>query len=287
MRRFIALLAWLLVAGPLGAADLSVVGSDLLGEKFSAGMMAFAKRAGLPLRLEFTGSRAGAETMQQGKADLALLVYAPDELPPGPPLVVRTVAWHTAVVVVPKTMPLEEISYRELQGIFGENQGLSLRRWSDLGVTGEWAGRPIVPVMGGPGGGLAGDLFRARLPVPRLLGVVHVEPDPTAALRRLGGKEGGIAILPMPPVQAEFKVLPVAAHPRDRAFLPTADNIFTGDYPLRLPLNVVFRADAARRLLPLLRFLYSEEAVALWQEAQLMALPPQARAGQVTEFEGM
>ena len=71
------------------------------------------------------------------------------------------------------------------------------------------------------------------------------------------------------------------------AFLPTAENIFSGDYPIRLPLHVVFRADAAKRLLPLLRFLHGGEALPLWQGAQVMPLPATAREGQMLELEGM
>ena len=97
-----------------------------------------------------------------------------------------------------------------------------------------------------------------------------------------------MALVPaLPPGRKDLKALPVSRGTRDAAFGPTPDNLNSGDYPIRLPLQVVFRADAAKRVLPLLRFLYGDEAVQLWQDVQLIPLPPSARTGQVAEFEAM
>ncbi len=293
MRLSTIIFSLLLVAVPLRAADavLTVAGSDLLGPDFSAGVTAFAKRAGLTVTLKLAGSRAGLEAMQAGKADLALLVFADDEKPPAAPLVARPVAFCTAAVVVPAGLPLEQVTFRQLQQVFSASESSPPKFWFNLGLSpnDDWGRRPVSPILCGPGGGLSYDLFRHKvLATPALRAAVAVADDPPAAQRQVIAADGGIAILPLPPVgRRDLKTLPVARGSREVAFLPTAESIFSGDYPIRLPVQVVFRSDAAKRLLPLLRFLYGADAVPLWQGAQLVPLPANAREGQVLEFEAM
>jgi phosphate transport system substrate-binding protein len=282
------LLLLLIAAVPALQADLTVVGCDLLGPEFSIGLGAAARRDGFPVKLDLAGSRLGLDTLQAGKADLALLVFSPKETPPGAPFVARTVAYHTAVVVVPAGLPLAQISFSQLRDLFSDSEGASsYARWSDFGITTpEWAGAKILLGMSGSGGGLSYDLFRYDVLLsPGLRPTIRIDEDGAAALKRVAVPEGGLTIVPsLPAGQAGLRVVPVARGMRDVAFLPTPENVNTGDYPIRLPLYVVFRADAKPRLLPLLRYLYSNEAVALWQGAQLVPLPPQVRSQQVQEF---
>ncbi len=282
----------LLAAVPLHAADFVVVGSDLLGEKFSPALTAVALRAGLTLKLQLTGSRAGLDALQAGQADLALLVFAPQEKPPGAPFVMRPVAYHTVVAIVPAGLPLEQVSFAQLRAIYCASEGdQPPKNWADLGVplSNEWAHLGVNPVISGPGGGLAYDLFRHMvLPSPGLRTVVTVESDGPAALNRLVGGANGVAIVAaLPPGRKDLKALSVSRGTRDVPFPPTAENIVSGDYPIRLPLQAVFRADAAKRLLPLLRLLHGDAAAALWLDAQLVPLPASARAGQMAELEAM
>jgi phosphate transport system substrate-binding protein len=294
VRHFLAALLGLLLpitVARAAAPAVTVAGSDLLGPEFSAGVSAFAKRANLSVALRLTGSRAGLEALQAGRADLALLMFAPDERPPAAPYVARPVAFCTAVVVVPAALPLEQVTFAQLRALYAAAEPAPPKFWFNLGLSAgdEWGRRSVVPVICGPGGGLSFDLFRHQvLAAPALRAAVIVADDPSAGLRQVAALEGGIAVLPLAPVgRRDLKALAVARGTREVAFPPTAENIFSGDYPLRLPVHVVFRADAVKRLLPLLRFLYGADAAPLWQGAQLMPLPATAREGQVIEFEAM
>ncbi len=282
------LLLFLLAAIPAARADLTVVGSDLMGKNFATGLAALAGRAQVAVRLDLTGSRVGLEKLRAGQADLALLVFSSQETPPGAPFVARPVAYHTAVMVVPASLPLAQVSYAQLRDLFSDSEGAADNvRWSDLGVTDpQWAGKKIILLMSGSGGGLSYDLFRRTvLLTPGLRPTVQVDLDGPAALKHTAVAEGGLAIVPsLPAGQNQLRLVPVARGLHDVAFLPTPENVHTGDYPIRLPLHVVFRADATARVLPLLRILYGTEAVALWQEAQLVPLPPQSRDQQVQDW---
>jgi phosphate transport system substrate-binding protein len=278
----------LLTAIPAARADLVVVGSDLMGQNFATGLTTLAGQAKVAVQLDLTGSRVGLEKLRAGQADLALLVFSTQETPPGAPFVARPVAYHTAVVVVPASLPLAQVSYAQLRDLFSDNEGAAtLVHWSDLGVTDpNWAAGKILLWMSGSGGGLSYDIFQHTvLPTPGLRSTVQVDLDGPAALKHTAVPEGGLAIVPsLPAGQDQLRVVPVARGLHDVAFLPTPENVHTGDYPIRLPLYVVFRSDARARVLPLLRILYGPEAVALWQGAQLVPLPPQARDQQVQDW---
>jgi phosphate transport system substrate-binding protein len=268
-------------------AEVRVVGSDLLGSDFTSGLMAYSKRNDLGLKLAMEGSRTGLEQLKAGQADLAVVVFSPGEKPPEAPFVALPVAYHTAVVVVPASLPLTQITYAQLNAIYGDDAQSGIKRWTDLGVTGEWAQRNILPNIPGPGGGLTYDLFRYTvLTAPALKPTVGVQAGLTETLTRIRGDEGGMAIMPLLPAnQPRLKALLVARGGHDVAFGPTQENIHSGDYPIRLPVYLVFRKDAARSMQSALRYLLSEDAVPLWEKAQLVPLPIQVRNQQIFELE--
>ncbi|CAM2770764.1 PstS family phosphate ABC transporter substrate-binding protein [Rariglobus hedericola] len=268
-------------------AEVRLVGSDLLGKDFTTALAAYSKRNDLGIKLALEGSRAGMEQLQSGRADLGLMVFSPGEKPPEAPYVVLPVAYHTLAVVVPATLPLSQITFGQLNTIYGDDAQSGLKRWSDLGVTGEWANRNILPNITGPGGGITYDLFRYTvLAAPSLKPTVGVQTTLSNTLTRIRGDEGGIAVLPlMPATQTRLKTLLVARGAQDVAFGPTPENLHSGDYPVRLPVYLVFRKDAAKQLQTTLRYLLSEEAVPLWEGAQLVPLPIQARNQMIFDLE--
>lgn len=268
-------------------AEIRLVGSDLFGQKFGDSLKAYSKRNDLGLNLALDGSGVGMERLKAGKADLALIVFSPGEKPPGDPYIALPVAYHTAVVVVPATLPLSQITYAQLNTIYGDDSTAGLKRWSDLGVTGEWANRGILPNITGPGGGITFDLFRYTvLTAPVLKPTVNVQAGVAESLSRIRGDEGGVAIMPLlPPNQPRLKTLLVARGAQDVAFGPTPENLHTGDYPIRLPIYLVFRKDAAKRLQSTVRYFLSEDAIPLWENAQLVPLPIQVRNQQIFDLE--
>ncbi|MDF3058425.1 MAG: hypothetical protein K0R17_2640 [Rariglobus sp.] len=285
--RFTSLLLILSFFLSVGRAEVRVVGSDLFGKKFSETLTAHAKRNDLGLTLMLEGSRAGLEQLRSGRADLGLMVFAPGEKPPEAPFVSIPVAYHTAVIVVPASLPLTQITFSQLNSIYGDDSQSGLKRWNDLGVTGEWAHRNILPNIPGPGGGITFDLFRYTvLTAPALKPTVGVQAGLAETLARIRGEEGGMAVMPLlPGNQPRLKMLLVGRTAQDVAFGPTAENIHSGDYPIRLPVYLVFRKDAARRLQTTMRYLLSEDAVPMWEQAQLVPLPIQARNQQIFDLE--
>jgi len=268
-------------------ADVRIVGSDLLGKDFTDAVATYSKRNELGLKLSLEGSRSGIEQLQSGLADLGLLVFSPGEKRPEAPFVMLPVAYHTVAVVVPSTLSLTQITFAQLNMIYGDDAQSNLKRWRDLGVTGEWANANILPNIPGGAGGITYDLFRYTvLKAPTLKPTVGVQASLAATLTRIRGDEGGIAVLPlMPENQPRLKTLLVAKGAQDVAFGPTSENLHSGDYPIRLPVYLVFRKDAAKRLQPVLKYFLSEDAVRLWEGAQLVPVPIQARNQMIFDLE--
>jgi len=287
-RLLLVCLASLTLVAPLcSAAGLRLVGSDLLREALSPAIEEFSRNNELPVQVSLEGSGVGIENLLQGRAELGLIAFGPGDARPRDPYVVLPVAYFTAVFVMRESIPITQLNYRQLASIFGEGEGATFRRWGELGVSGPWSARSISAVVSGQEGAMALNLFRhLALRTPQLQVHVHMLDTPAEAQARVSGDEGGIALLPLPPEDlGMLKTLLVAGGDRNVAYGPTPENVHSGDYPLRLPLNLVFHKSDLAQLQPLLRHLLSEEMLPAWRKAGVMALPIQARNQQIFDLE--
>ena len=281
--RFFALL--LLCLTPLAgfASGLRVVGSDLLGEDFAEALAVFSKRENVALTTAFAGSRAGMDDLKNGRAEVALVAFAPDEAQPeSTAYVVRPLAYRIAVVAAPEHLGLTQISYNALDGFFGASGPAGFAIWRDVGVAGPAAQLGVsTHVLEGEVGGLSVDLFsRAALRVPKTKPSVQRHDRFETLQIQVTAPEGGLAVLPyVPPAGSGLRALLVAKAEGEPAFGPTADNIHAGDYPLRLPVYVAYRAENEAKLGALLAFLWSEEAArSLAKNPVLTPVPASARS---------
>jgi phosphate transport system substrate-binding protein len=284
-----AFAASLFVSSLAGAEPIRLVGSDLLAEALRPNLTEFAKQNDIELALDLRGSRLGMESLQGGKADLALLVFAAQDPKPGPEFSSSICGYLTSVIVVPADISLNQISFPQLAGIFGANELTNHKRWSDVGALGSWAPRTISAMALRRSAGLSLDLFRYNvLQKPELKPTVAQLDAPADVYARLTGEEGGIAILPTPPpAGSKLKVLLVSKGSKagDVAYPPTSENLHTGDYPLRLPVHVVFRKGEASKVGRVIKHLLADETAPVLQAAGVVPLPVQARNQLIFDIE--
>ncbi|MEY2882188.1 MAG: hypothetical protein RLZZ15_4568 [Verrucomicrobiota bacterium] len=271
--------AFLLPCAAALAADVRVVGSDLLGAAFSKTLAGAAAESGTRLALALEGSRPGLDELKSARAHLAVVVLtAGDEKEfaefRGVPL-----AFHGVVVLVPDAAPLEQIALDQLDGAFGVGGPLLITRWGDFGLKGEWAANVVSPQVPAVGTSLITEYFRHRVLKDRAFkSNLGRYGTPEELSIRLAGASRAIAIATaVPPTALRVKILPVAVRVGEPAFLPTPENLVSGDYPLRLPVRVLFRADAPPSVTALVRFLLGEETARALAAAELVPLPPAAR----------
>jgi phosphate transport system substrate-binding protein len=270
-------------------AALRVAGSDLLGLDFSKAVYDFAARSGARVALAFDGSRPGAEALRLGRADLGLLVLPAEEFEPLAAFRRLPLAYQRVLVLVPGACPLEQVSIEQLARIFGADSGSGTVRWGDLGVQGGWGTSAVSAMAPEAGAGLALELFRHAV-----LGGRGLKPNlqryrTAAELSAEFGRDSTVMALAseLPADLAGAKVVPIVVASGQPALFPTPENLHAGRYPLRLSLQVVYPADKAAALGPLLRFLFSEEAALVLARAGLAALPVGARADQLRRLDAL
>lgn len=269
------------------AQPVRVVGSDLLAANVGPEIARFAKAADTDIAATLEGSRLAMEKLEKGEADLGLLVFAPGDPLPGEAFKVATAGYLTAVFVAPSSVSINQLHYGQLGGVFGATESVNYSRWSDIGVTGPRGSRSITAMVA-RGTGLSADLMRNTVLVTPEFKATVVRFDKLDELyARMATEEGGLAVVAVPPPAKDerFKVLLISKNAREVAYGPTPENLHTGDYPLRLPVQLVFRKTDAKRLNFLLRHLLSDETTGVFLRDGVITLPVQARNQLVFELE--
>ena len=266
---FAVVFSFLAAAAP--AAEIRVVGSDLLGEGFARAVAEFARGDGTAVKLDLRGTRPGADALETGRADVGIFLLPAAERAPSGAMVSRTMGYQVAAVVVAPTSPLTQVTVAQLRGIFGE------------------AGpKDRTPLAVSPRAGLAWPLFqRVILQEAAPKAAVEFSPSGAALAQRLREAENSIGVAGLAAAGAGLRALAVAAGPTDPACLPTPENVHAGAYPLRMVLHVSFPRAQAPELQRFLKFLLSDETAAALASADLVPLPAGVRNQLVFELEEM
>ncbi len=278
-RVFLAAVALAATTLGLHADPLRFTGSDLVGESLRTHLADAVAERDLQLQFSQRGSRLGLTALREGRADIGLLVLAPDDPKPGDTLSSAVMGYLTCIVAAPQSVSINQITFPQLAGVFGASEQQAYRRWSELGVLGDWAPRSISALAISRRQSLALDLFRHQvLKTPELKPNVAQLESVADIYARLRGEEGGIAILPEPPPAGSgLKVLLLAKGAQDVAYGPTPENLHTGDYPLRIPVLLVFPRGEGGRLRDVIRALLAEDTIPALQSSGIIPLPVQAR----------
>jgi phosphate transport system substrate-binding protein len=266
-------------------ADTRIVGSDLMGIEFTRELLAFATTKSQTIALAFDGSRRGLQELKAGRADLALLV-APPNAEPLEAFVSVPIGYHAVIVAVPSSCPLTEITLAQLARAFGDDASPLPLRWESLGVTNAWAADQIVPLAPTSGSSLLADYFRHTVLGDHEWKSITRRYATTAELRlQFADETKAIALVAHErELPAGVKMLAVAADAQRRACLPTAANLRASEYPLRLPLNVMFRRGRGDELADLLRFFLSDSAAGLLERANIIPIPASARVEELAQL---
>ena len=86
-----------------------------------------------------------------------------------------------------------------------------------------------------------------------------------------------IAVLPYLPDNEKIKALMVSADSESPAFGPTGNNIYYGDYPIRLPFQIVYKKDRESELSEALRIILSDQVTEALRKNHLFVLPDAIR----------
>lgn len=250
---------------------------------------------GIKLEYRMYGTSSAVPALWNGVADIAILgeeidplaVRTFERVKHHPPLTVNIFTGsvdirnidYAQMVFVNKQNPLSRISLTELDAIFGEEHlrgaPANIRTWGQLGLTGEWAEKPVVPY-----GWRIDDSFGIFLEQYLLEGshrwncalheFSHIQrPDGTIydhgqqILDALANDRYGIAISNIRYAGPNVKPLALAVTPKGPFIPVTKQTLIDGTYPLARYIPAVIDREPGRPIDPklkeFLRYLLSRE----------------------------
>lgn len=260
------------------AAD--VVGSDLVKEIVVPRISKLSKAPSV----ELMGTLPARRALASGKANLALIFVKEGDTEPTAPdgLFLNRYLWANAaaIVVVHKNNPFGQINLEELKGIYAKESRVSFNDWSDF-RNGNLA-EPISPLVYSPTGSFTQEFFQGFVMEGEdWKSGVRQRVEWSAVLDSLAARFGIIAVMPGLPAGSPGKVLPVSDGREGRpkvAYFPDEMNIYTGDYPLRLPLYLYVRTDKEREMREVMLWLFSDEVAEKLKAQGLYPCPKSIRA---------
>jgi phosphate transport system substrate-binding protein len=257
----------------LAAAELRIVGTDLLGTDFSRALYDCGARHHLPVVVALDGSRPAIAELESNRADMGIVVWPAEVQRPAVGYESIVLGYRIVVVLVPADSPIRELNLPQVAAIFGTGQPVSINRSSELGFAeqGEGPLRLLVPSIGS---GTGEEYFRhAVLGGNALKAHVARYRSESELVSRLTTESQAIALAEGISCATGTRCLALAAEASQPAFLPTSENIHAGQYPLRLPIHLVFRTDRRANAEPLIEFLTSAAAASLLARENIVAAP--------------
>ena len=276
MLRHLTLAALAAFATPAFAADLT--GSDIAGPLAAPTLRTIAPN----VSTEFTGTFDALNALRSGKT-LAVLAFIPKgELPPevkSGEWGAAAVAYQPVIVAVNRANKASEIDLPTLAGLYGEINDTKFDTWRCLPAS-ELTQGPLA-ITPHPGKGVTVSHFRSEV----LAGGSYRKgtrfaADSDDAESRATTTVNAITLLPRLPKSGNLKVLAVSdSRPGkpSKAYFPTDSNIHAGDYPLSVPLFVIFRKADAAKAAPAVRAALSNEFCNSLETNGLRATPENIR----------
>lgn len=186
--------------------------------------------------------------------------------------------------------PIRQLSYAQLDAAFSSTRhrgGTAIKTWGDLGLTGEWANRPVHLYGIKPWNGFEEFIRQRVLSVPGKRGEwndqIHFDDTFFAVARRVAADPDALGYTGLSAVDSEVKIVPVTTG-EGPALEPNYKNVAMADYPLTRLVYLNTNAPKGKPLDPALaefaRFIVSREgqAVILKQGIYLPLRAKQASA---------
>ncbi len=147
----------------------------------------------------------------------------------------------TSIILVAKDNPIKGLTYKQLDQIYSKSHkrgGGDITTWGELGLTGEWANRPIHTYGLKPPNGieqfvkwkvLQNGEWRDGIQNVKGQGFIHAF---TVASNDMHTQIGGLTYALLANVTPDVRVVPLAEKDGDPFIMPTIDTVYHHTYPL-------------------------------------------------------
>ncbi|WP_269458153.1 PstS family phosphate ABC transporter substrate-binding protein [Yersinia pseudotuberculosis] len=225
------------------SGNLSSVGSDTLANLMSLWANDFNHHyPGVNLQIQAAGSSTAPAALAAGATQLGPMsrpmkageIAAFIQRYGYPPLAVP-VAVDALVVFVHQDNPLNRLTLSQLDAIFSQNRRCGepqkIQRFGDLGLSGDWAARPLQRYGRNSASGTYGYFKRRVLCDGDFINNINELPGSASVVQAVAGSLNGIGYSSIGFRNSGVKSLPLAASGQDFV-MPTAENVSNGLYPL-------------------------------------------------------
>ena len=182
------------------------------------------------------------------------------------PIPIRS-AVDALAVFVHKDNPIKCLTLLQVDALFSKTRKgggeKDVTTWGLLGLTGEWAGRPISLYGRNSASGTYGYFKEVALFNGDYKDSVKEQPGSSTVVQGVATDKGAIGYSGIGYRTADVRAVPLAAKTGAECFDANADNAYAGDYPLARFLYVYVNVNPNRPLDPLraefIRFVYSKQ----------------------------
>lgn len=234
---------------PALKGSLSAVGSDTLNNLMTLWAESLKKHhPELQVQIEGQGARLSSSALTSGLVQLAPMSrpmkpkeeeafkekygYLPTRI---------AVAIDALAVVVNGENPLEEITMEQIDGVFSKtlrSKGKNVLAWGDLGLTGEWAQKPLAVYGRNSASGTYGFFKERALSLGEFKDEVKEQPGSAAVAQSVALDRHAIGYIGMGYSVAKIKALRIASKTGEKAVAGTLATARDGSYPLARSLFV-------------------------------------------------
>jgi phosphate transport system substrate-binding protein len=169
------------------------------------------------------------------------------------PLPIRT-AVDALAVYVHKDNPIQCLSLQQVDAIFSKTRrggnSKDIMTWGDAGMTGEWASRPISLYGRNSASGTYGYFKEVALFNGDYKDAVKEQPGSSTVVQGVASDKFGIGYSGIGYKTADVRAVPIAAKPGEKCFDATAENAYSGDFPISRFLYVYVNKNPNQNLDP-------------------------------------
>ena len=274
-----SLLAYKQIGGVSGS--LKSIGSDTLNNLMTLWAEGFrARYPNVQIEIEGKGSSTAPPAMVAGTAQFGPMsrpmkgqeIDAFEKKFGYKPFAVRT-AVDALAVYVHKDNPIQCLTLQQVDAIFsktrrGGHTG-EIATWGQVGLTGDWAGKPISLYGRNSASGTYGFFKEVALFNGDYKDAVKEQPGSSTVVQGVASDKFGIGYSGIGYKTADVRAVPLATKPGEKCYEASAENTYSGDFPISRFLYVYMNKNPNQPLDPVrgefVRFMLSKQG----QEATL------------------
>ncbi len=245
------------------SGQLKSIGSDTLNNEMTLWAEGFkAKYPNVKIEIEGKGSSTAPPALVEGTSQFGPMSrpmkakeieafekkygYKPSSF---------QVAIDALAVYVNKDNPLKCLTLQQVDGIFSKSRKGGLNKdittWGDVGLTGEWAAKPISLYGRNSASGTYGYFKEVALFEGDYKDQVKEQPGSSAVVQGVASDKFAIGYSGIGYKTADVRAVPLAVKAGDKCYDTSAENAYSGNYPIARFLYIYVNRNPNQPLDPL------------------------------------